>query len=830
MSQIPPLHQKLLKFVTDHGQDVDSIAQILEALDAHSDLIDFPRVLRGLTRVLDAMQQPAVLGQANWDLERWRDVSDWIISLRNDENLLITFGAKFYLGDERKNKNPIIGAGVKRYGFPYAVLWHEPYDKENEAEFYRLIAQFMLAFQLLPESHALEDQLYAANRELRLISGLDVIMTPTELNVWCSSADFLRRCQNYDVAESASEYAELFAPIVRAVRYCNGDTPPARSGGGSGTRTRKRNKAGLGVQMSQGEDSFYLDDPDDPNLLPGKYSILVSPTDLPEDIEGDQLAPDELTEPFDICLLEEGDSERAYAADLLKAQSVQNHIIRARQYLPFSYSQFTLTEISNLLSGCTEEFLECLSLLALHPGRQKSLRARMEAIAGLHLMLWLGQPLLRVRQLRVVEMGDVRRSTLEMVRGVDGCVSEFRFVPHMPSYLSEENLEEGATRKRASCVSLPDLAESAYFIEALQHHFPDKEDTSFIFNQKPKALEKNIRKLLKKIGLGDSRYTIEKSRTFLHRRIISETHDVVSASFLSGYPSLSANTPAYYSQLNVARLRRIYINSSILLLKHIYACGGVVYEEPMISEYEESGGIGARNCLTTETVIKNINAMLAVLRSKPTGELSNLVAWHNCMTLWTTQLFMMVTGCRAIRNPLMSVQQFDPRLRVGALGDKDADDRHMSRLVCLYKIVRNQLEAYQKHCKEISRQLSGYLSNDMELSESYFLEINSKGIRKLEVRPNTIRGVMGSINGYTSHPVNSFRKFIRTELIERNCSPEVVNAYMGHWLLGEEPQNSLSSFCPNDYVATLDKNLQALMSELPWVVIHSRWVDKRPAK
>lgn len=64
-------------------------------------------------------------------------------------------------------------------------------------------------------------------------------------------------------------------------------------------------------------------------------------------------------------------------------------------------------------------------------------------------------------------------------------------------------------------------------------------------------------------------------------------------------------------------------------------------------------------------------------------------------------MFMMATGCRAIRNPLRPIAEFDAPLGYGALGDKGTDDGHMSRLVVLPKQLRQQLQAYESHCTAI---------------------------------------------------------------------------------------------------------------------------------
>ena len=83
---------------------------------------------------------------------------------------------------------------------------------------------------------------------------------------------------------------------------------------------------------------------------------------------------------------------------------------------------------------------------------------------------------------------------------------------------------------------------------------------------------------------------------------------------------------------------------------------------------------------------------------------------------------------------------------------------------------------------------------------------------------------MCQIEGFTPHPVNGFRKLLRTELAERGCPPEALSAFMGHWLSGEEPQDAFSSFCPRTYVQDLHAYLLPLMRELGWMVRNSHLV------
>ena len=79
---------------------------------------------------------------------------------------------------------------------------------------------------------------------------------------------------------------------------------------------------------------------------------------------------------------------------------------------------------------------------------------------------------------------------------------------------------------------------------------------------------------------------------------------------------------------------------------------------------------------------------------------------------------------------------------------------------------------------------------------------------------------------YLNVKANSHRRFLRTELVERGCMPEAIDACMGHWIAGEEPHGVFSSFHFGDYVEHLKTHLQQLHQNIGLqTVIHSPLVQ-----
>lgn len=818
-------HAKLLSLAADFGRDVSVITEMLRFLDVHPQLIDLPRVIQGLICALDEMEKSPVLIIGEFDLRTWRDECRWIIANRGNPAFISVLGPRYYLGDEQRRRNPVIGRGVQDHAFPYAVLWHEPTDVEGAPAYYRLVGQLLVAYQKNPETVDLRGQKYGAYLKLRSLCAQQIMTIPAELNIWSSPAIFAQDCQFFDAGSSIDLHAEYFPPIARLVRYFGGDEPPERHGGGHHRRGVSRS-AGFGVLISQGVTKFALEDPDDPDLLPGYISFVATPP-LHDDFD-EVLPQGEITAENELCLIDTGIEARPFVAELLSHQGMLAHIARGRQFLPFGYNLLTLSELANLLFSVTDEFLLCQERIRTAPEQEQTkIRKRLEALLALHLMLWFGRPLEDCKKLRIAERNARPTTVLELVPADEMGPAEFRFFAPKPDYAAEEQLPREAVRESQEAISVPDMVGAAALVMAIRELAPVTGTAVFIC--KINEVEREIHILLNELGDGDPRYTIHKIRSYLHRQIIADTHDVVAATMLSGMPCLSANTPLYYSQYSANYLRSLYCRSVQQVLKAVYASAGL--EAPINMVPAASGAaIGARNCLRLDAVKANLEALLLVLRKRPRKGLQQLVHWHNCLSLWTVQMFLMATGCRAIRNPLKQSEEFESRAGHGALGDKGADDGHMSRLVVLPDLLSRQLQAYKVHCYAISAQLKPHLPLQPAPTSGFFLRLaDDDRLYYEEIRPLHISAVMRQVVGFTPHPVNGFRKLLRTELAERGCPPETLAAFMGHWLSGEEPQDGYSSFCPRTYVQSLHAYVLPLMRELGWMVRNSHLVTEADA-
>jgi len=79
---------------------------------------------------------------------------------------------------------------------------------------------------------------------------------------------------------------------------------------------------------------------------------------------------------------------------------------------------------------------------------------------------------------------------------------------------------------------------------------------------------------------------------------------------------------------------------------------------------------------------------------------------------------------------------------------------------------------------------------------------------------------------WTGYPVpeNFHRAFLRTELLDRRASPEVIDAFMGHANAGEGPFEFLSSFDYSDYLDQIEPVIGAISAYLGLRPVESRLI------
>ena len=195
-------------------------------------------------------------------------------------------------------------------------------------------------------------------------------------------------------------------------------------------------------------------------------------------------------------------------------------------------------------------------------------------------------------------------------------------------------------------------------------------------------------------------------------------------------------------------------------------------------------------------------------------DLDGFIRFHNSYTAYTVWMFQTAIAGRVAKDLLLVPDDIDPELGVSSIRDKDSERPYHARLIWVLEGVRQQLAFYRSHRNQVVAELKlrGISCGD---EPGFYLSSTMRH------QPPSAKLMLESLSLPAKVPANAHRRYMRTELVERGCPVETVDAMLGHWALGEEPWASESTFDVSRHLETLRRYVPPLMSELGWQVVPS---------
>jgi hypothetical protein len=102
------------------------------------------------------------------------------------------------------------------------------------------------------------------------------------------------------------------------------------------------------------------------------------------------------------------------------------------------------------------------------------------------------------------------------------------------------------------------------------------------------------------------------------------------------------------------------------------------------------------------------------------------------------------------------------------------------------------------------------------LGPLFYLTRGKAGLRANIVNPSLLNGRV--IN---TSPINAGWHFVRSELLRRGVSSELINFQMGHWSVGQAPLGDYSCFEFGEAIGELLPELSDILEECQWKAIVS---------
>lgn len=820
--------QSLIATAASDGVDTEVLREILWLITAHTKLVGFMSAIRRLRQILQKISEewPSALDEA--DVSSWIPVLDWID--HNRPNLKATLGEDFAREFNTTGHNPLMGSAST--SFPMYTTLCEPLPKGPAGnQFLLLSAHLLLGYiQALRENSTREDyekrgaelkwtfspnSVSAAARAVRRYATSENQHSLLALAVKLSPEEFSEYLEEADVP-SDKNFSNDHRAFVRFLEKCHGlrdwkDGPGGGGGSGSGGGKwigDRFDAPRLAIdKLRQDPDSGEEDQWGSIEMVKfqtGSNQIRKERLKSglhPEEGEADD---DVLLSDFD-C----GITKQDPGAMVRAARAKARHISKRNQVFSWTYDTLADAEIVELLLQLKGDYEALQSL----PQWSDADLLQLEVWLFVQVTLWTGCDVERAMATEICQADrdfDKRAGSQWIVLPSQGPIDRvhWRFKARTPTYATSKNGDPNQLRPHEKFIDLADLVGFAAPIARLIDQSRSKSMNRKLFQRDPTKIVKMAKDWLVKNFPG-GRITLHKIESTLWSKLHRHTGDAAIASCTISDEHHLASVRLHYTSPWVKDLQKHYANvvaSMLELTKSTGAKPSLV--KPWMSR-DQIGAVGARQCPTTDA----IRSMFERL-SNDIDDASNYVdrlgfiKYHNRLTLFSVQMFAYSTTCRAIKTPYFPLSSICSTKGLASISDKDDEFHHKTRLVWIPPVLQKQMENYDDHiCKLRLESIKG--DSKILLEPCFFLRADYRVER---VRPKTLTpGLNSYIQGVAA---NTHRRFLRTELLERGCPPEVVDAFMGHWQCGEEPFGTYSSFNFGDYINALRSYLEPLLKDI----------------
>ncbi|WP_311945790.1 hypothetical protein [Halomonas piscis] len=284
-------------------------------------------------------------------------------------------------------------------------------------------------------------------------------------------------------------------------------------------------------------------------------------------------------------------------------------------------------------------------------------------------------------------------------------------------------------------------------------------------------------------------------------------------------PTFGQQSPLYYYAPAVSSLAQRYSAAMqrletpvAIALNNDHATG--IAQRPIAQAGSDRQYVGSHMVPQDHYVIDLVKQLVKQQHEmkKYSGHFEAWAEFHNLYTAYTVAMLMFCTGYRSIRDPLPRLTHISLSRQIIVIADKTNDHQSNARFLPLPPVMVEQFCRYLKHRRAVLSRLQIYLGEDWD-SPFCFLDMYGK---PQSVTPGRLEN---HLQWPHSPPLNINRHYLHTQLKERGCSAELVDAFMGHWDMGQEPWAKHSTLCPRAYRQHITSRVEEMMLEQGWKII-----------
>lgn len=851
------------------GISLDDLHELLAVTNAHPDLIAFPTACKTILWIFHLTKTVWKAEPKDWGLDRWARVACWVVLSR--KKLARAVGADF--NPQGITGNPMIGNNVDRHPL-YSVLTATHAGDGAQKRRFRLLQAHLLtgvisslhrkyptaqdwnqmiadyqahagSAEWKPLENSIRDVGVAARRLAKggevyepYFNALDVELPPRQFaKKFFSDANLSSIAVSDHWRNKRHEPLRIFLrKVFKDLEFKKGHKRSKAKDRTPGPIRREMQEIGKGLVHRPRPTG----DPDD------KYSDRST---VAQSVRCKKKTPEEINAALDADddpFVEEGDED--YYDNVPEDSGRRTPLVCSwhqllpvsmqNQLLPLSYGNLARAEARQFIRESeewliqTECWLEGNPGKALRPNGLVDLRLRILLLT----MLATGSSQDPAQSLFVFPPGAHDKPT-DLALFLPADLKECGFwrlaVINLP-YKHHPESESSTRRVDSEYIFLPDLLGVGRFVELLPGRMEvnpanaDRSPVAFqpLRGQAPKILSR-LKDQLKKLD-PEGRLTVKKIAGFLFSQMMEKTNgDVTTAAIVARQNLPIARTRLFYACVRLRRIQDVYVEVFRELNTHAFRCN------LRFAFADKNLWIVTRPCPTRKAVQDLLDGLLKTLdRVKPYRGNEQYAEYHNTFVLYTFLFQAYSIGTRAINSPILKLKDIAADGFVW-VDDKNTGAHYNAHLALCPESFLKHLRLFNQHLEEVRRELSWKISKAGDRKSldktCFFLRDTEGGLRVEEVTRDAIESMFKRFN--FGFPVNVHRRFVSGELLDglveiktkdgrlaslkwNGVAPELVDWWMSHWSVGEEPWNKSSSLSQEAYRAGLRKPLRALLKDL----------------
>ena len=657
----------------------------------------------------------------------------------------------------------------------YAAIWSILKERPTNTAYVELLAHVVVAANIIRNKSDRNTEyrniLITAPGALRKAYQADLSLE--ELALDCAPRILLKSLRN-------SSLAENLAPVCTLLGYVRGKSAPQREA--CERRATFKNKMAVYKYDENGLDE---------EQMRGTAQITLI-TQRRDDLDEDEqlLAEGEISHYPDMIAASSPSRQlhTLIQSILFSQRAARTSLVRRNQALPHSWERLTVHEVIR--------FWIAIEWLSRHPSTNTThpsdVLATMMAI-----MLFCGKSVEEAANMRIYhgDLPDQPLSGLQRQNGQWYWIS----IPYSADY------RYGTPKGTYLILPLPQSANTVF------HLALSDSDTISTFADIP-ALHTDIQTIISGINKKyRTRLTNERISHYLFEQIQQqEGADVSSAMYITGKSAYLGTVVSHYTRQSGYRLTSIYRK----VWEGIFPSHPADRPEENLPQNRDIGSSRVPSRKTIQSLVAQLKQKISICREsyKKDNDYRNLIKYHNALTRYTAIYIAYATGIRAVTHPFPDDENIDHETGFCVISDKDSDDHYHTRLIWIPPDCHKQYLLYRNHSKIVAATMANIRNDFFHKSQDRFFFLDENG-SPAAISPKRLYYFSDLLEPVVI-PENGNRHMLRSWLLAHGVSPEVINAFLGHWFLGEEPWAQHSALSPHQYRMTLSTHILTLLDHL----------------